>query len=172
MSTTPPFVPVIDTREQRPLLFPVPSVRRTLDAGDYAILGIHNKGDNILLAERKDPGDMVNTFLYRREQFDRVLGELAKCRWKLIVIEATGGQIVRGKYHSKAHPNSVIGLLAGAFADHGVPWALCESPYYTARFLYSFMGAAIRRMKDNDEHDLLARIARKPTEEPEGGIEA
>lgn len=72
---------ICDTREQKPLSFPVKTVRDTINAGDYALADPHDKGIRI---ERKSLTDAIGTLNCRKitrkkgddssfERFDREL---------------------------------------------------------------------------------------------------
>jgi len=74
---------ICDTREQKPLSFPVQTVRNTINAGDYALAAPHDKGIRI---ERKGLSDFVGSLNCRKvtkkkgedSSFERVDRELSR----------------------------------------------------------------------------------------------
>src|SRR5689334_2234979 len=125
----PPTV-VIDTREQAPWSFTLPTVRATVPTGaDYTVQGF----DAAIGVERKSLPDLVQSLTGGRERFDRSLAALRTRTWRALIVEGTYEQIASGHYMSKATPTSIIGSIAAIMAD-GVPVFLAGDPKHAAAF--------------------------------------
>src|SRR5690348_5220010 len=108
---------VIDTREQRPWSFTLPTVVATVPTGaDYSVLGF----ETVIGIERKSVDDLVGSLTVGRDRFTRSLEALRTRPYRALVIEGSLADFARGDYVSRAHPNSVLGSLASIWAD-GVP---------------------------------------------------
>ena len=84
-----------DTREQQPLTFSFPSIKRKLDFGDYALEG---KDYNYIFVDRKSEGDFKSTVT---SGYDRFRQELNRVRhfnsYLFVVIESDFHQIYKNK---------------------------------------------------------------------------
>lgn len=79
------FEIVVDTREQRPYKFQVPTVTKKLDVGDYSFVG----GEEIAVIERKTLDDAYGTFFSdNRTRFYAELDRAKKLNRFVILIEA------------------------------------------------------------------------------------
>jgi DNA excision repair protein ERCC-4 len=117
-SEKPRPVIVVDTREQMPYMFPATeTVKAALPAGDYSLLGYETE----IAVERKTVDDFVHTVIHDRERFEREIEKLTHYRRACIVVESDLYEIRYGKYHSKAHPNSILGTMIALFVDTGIP---------------------------------------------------
>lgn len=77
---------VVDTREQDPFLFPKnPTVRGTLETGDYSILGLEKE----IAIERKGVADAVGSVISDRERFEKEIIRSKSLKYFAIVIEGT-----------------------------------------------------------------------------------
>lgn len=115
-----PFTIISDTREPDETCWQFPEhvkvERRKIDAGDYGVREIlWLRGIPGVVIERKTLDDLVSTLIYGADRFGDELALLRGCPLASIVVEATLDDILRGRYVSKATPQSVIGRLA-AFA--------------------------------------------------------
>lgn len=100
---------ICDTREQLPLdLSPLRVQTRTLDTGDYGLLG----SDHIRI-ERKSLDDLLGCVGRDRERFDREVQRLLAYPVRVLLVEATWAQIELGQWRSKLNPEAVIGSLLG-----------------------------------------------------------
>jgi DNA excision repair protein ERCC-4 len=112
---------VVDTREQLPWIFDVPTIVKCLPAGDYSVLGHETE----CAIERKSLEDFIGSVTSGRERFWRELEKLAGYRFRSVVIEAELGDITRGDYRSRAVPQSIIASALAITCDFGIPvlWA-------------------------------------------------
>jgi len=116
--TLPPLV--IDTREQRPLVFPaVVKVRRgTLHTGDYSIEGYEDE----FTVERKSLNDLVNTIIHERDRFERELERMRSFRFRRLLVTVPYCRVATGSYDfSRANPRSVVASVNAFEMRYGVP---------------------------------------------------
>ncbi|EKD93169.1 MAG: hypothetical protein ACD_28C00221G0002 [uncultured bacterium] len=99
---------VIDSREQRPYSFGLPSVVTALPTGDYSLVGL----ESMAAIERKELSDLINCITFKRARFERELDRASSFRRFWVLIEGTIDQIERGKYRSKVSSESVLGSIA------------------------------------------------------------
>src|SRR5262245_28557187 len=130
MPKPPPPTIVVDTREQTPWSFTLPTVRATVPTGaDYTVQGF----ESAIGIERKSLPDLVQSLTAGRELFDRSLEALRTRTWRSLIVEGTYEQIERGHYMSRATPTSIVGSIAAIMAD-GVPVFLAGDAQHAARF--------------------------------------
>ena len=112
---------VVDSREQRPWTFDAARVggvvQAALPAGDYSLQGYETQ----IAIERKSLDDYVQTVVHAQERFARELSLLRAYPRAWIVVEATLDDVLQGRYASRAHPQSVLGLTAGLMTRYGIP---------------------------------------------------
>jgi ERCC4-type nuclease len=117
---------LIDTRERAPFNFSrFPNwidgdKRQKLDAGDYSLQGM----EKLLSLERKSLSDLITTLMHQRPRFFRMCEQLAKYRWRALLIEASYEDIKTPydeQYETLAHPNAVSGTLDALEARFGIP---------------------------------------------------
>ncbi len=114
---------LVDTREQRPLVFSNNVVVQvvTLASGDYSVAGCSETA----AVERKSPDDLVQSITAERERFMACCARLAKLDFAAIVVECALEDIKAGLYRSRTRPESVIGSMLAIHVDFGIPtiWA-------------------------------------------------
>lgn len=138
---------IIDTREQRPLdLFPLKTIRATLQSGDYQIQGLSPASGIVI--ERKSLPDLLQCVGRERERFSRELERLLAFRTRYLVIESTWQQCESGLWltqgKSQVHPNSVIGSLLG-WMEMGIPVLMAGDHERAGRFVARLIFTAARR---------------------------
>lgn len=136
---------IIDTREQCPLdLSPLSSVEGTLTTGDYSVVGL----ENIVTVERKSLSDALSCVGRERERFDREVQRMLAYPTRVLVIEATWGDLEAGEWRSQVTPRAAVGSVLGWMAA-GLPVLMAgdheRAGQYTARILYT---AAKRRWRE------------------------
>lgn len=124
---------IIDTREQAPFDFGgrVQTVRMGLETGDYSLAGF----ESIVTVERKSLPDYVSSLTWQRDRFLRECERLAAFPIKAIVVEGSFGDLVHGKYGTKATPQSLIGSTIKLLTDFGLPVVFCDCRTYAERFV-------------------------------------
>jgi DNA excision repair protein ERCC-4 len=142
---------VIDSREQEPLTFSnLPTVRGTLDTGDYSIRGL----EHLVAVERKSLGDLLACVGRERDRFKRELQRLRAYRFRILVIEASAENLERGDWRSQLQPSHVLGSLAAWIAQHGLPIWLAGDHEATGRFVERYLFQAARAVAN--EHEAAA----------------
>jgi ERCC4-type nuclease len=109
-------VVVIDTREQRPYLFPR-SVSRALSAGDYCVQGHETR----VAIERKSHADAYSSLGVARDRFRREIERLARYDFAAIVIETSLPNFLTPPAHSQLHPKAAIGSLLSWCVRYRLP---------------------------------------------------
>lgn len=119
------FCIVIDTREQKPYKFDVPTERKALPAGDYSVKGLEDR----VVVERKTLIDAYGTFGKGRKRFEKELVKLARLDFAAVVIESSMLKALR-------HPPSKVQRFTPkhfnrawiAWAErHGVQFMFCDN---------------------------------------------
>ncbi len=112
---------VVDTREQRPLVFTeFKAVKGTLSTGDYSAIGYEDQ----ICVERKSLDDLCGSLGLGRERFDREIERMLLIRHKAIMIEASMEDVYQQRYISKISPKSIIGSLM-RYASNGISPIFC-----------------------------------------------
>lgn len=114
----PPLPPiVVDTREQRPYEFS-DSLRGTLGAGDYSLVGCETR----VAIERKSLPDACGSIGAHRARFLREWERLAALEYAAVVIEASLPQILTSPpIWTGVHPRSVVSTYLAWSVRFGVP---------------------------------------------------
>ena len=121
---------LIDTREQTPWCFTLPTVRGTVPTGgDYSIVGF----EALICIERKSLDDLVSSLTIGRERFGRSIAALRTRPYRALIVEAEFPDVLAGRYRSRAHPNSIVGSLCAIMAD-GTPAFFAGNPAAAAAF--------------------------------------
>lgn len=138
---------VIDTREQRPWVFPdwVPVCVGTLRTGDYAL-----EGDDHFAVERKSLNDFLGTIFSHWQRFQREIGRMDGAGFpaKVIIVEADfadccfsekNGAIIPPKHdHVRITPQAVISRIA-ELAMMNVTVLFCKNEQLAAAMAYGLL---------------------------------
>lgn len=137
---------VIDTREQTPLEFELPTVRGTLDTGDYSVLGL----EHLIAVERKSLSDFLGCVGHGRDRFKRELQRMRAYRFRLLVIETDARTIEAGSlnaaWRSALQPAHVMGALAAWIAQYGITVWLAGDHAAGGRFVERYLRQCARRV--------------------------
>jgi hypothetical protein len=134
-----PFVVAIDTREQHPFTFDglkdgppnklhpliVKTEGRTLQSGDYSIVGLEDR----ISVERKSLEDLYGTLTHGRERFERELERLQRMTFSAVVVEASWITVCRRPpERSQVIPKTIYrSILAFSQRYLKTHWYLCDS---------------------------------------------
>lgn len=113
----------IDTREQLPYSFTIPSEVGALPIGDYSITGLEHQ----ISIERKTLDDLIGCLTQDRERFERELFKARALDYFALVIEGTLSDLAEGRYHSQAIPKAVIQSLLAFSIRYRLPVFFCEN---------------------------------------------
>ena len=128
--STNPLGPVIliDTREQRPLVFMhLTSERGTLQSGDYSIAGLEHD----FAIERKSVADLCGSLTRGRERFERELHRLRGFTFARILIVGEPMEVQR----QAQSPKAIFSSLTGMETRWNVPVVWESSPELAARLV-------------------------------------
>lgn len=102
----PPLVVAVDTREQKPYLFPRYELV-ALKAGDYSIVGLEDR----VAVERKSKEDAYSSLGRGRRRFEREMERLSRFDYAAVVIEATLNDFLNAPAFSKMSPKAAVNSL-------------------------------------------------------------
>ena len=128
---------IIDSREQTPLALLIPSVRGTLQTGDYSLRGL----EHLVAIERKSIQDLAMSCGRERDRFDRCIDRLRHMPLGMIVIEGTEEDIERKRYRGEMHPNAILGAVHSWRARGiNIDWAVNaeRAALHVSRTLFAF----------------------------------
>ncbi len=135
---------LIDTREQQPYEFKIPSRPATLETGDYSIAG----SSGLMSIERKTVDDLVQCLSYDRERFEKELARSRKLEYFALVVEGSLSDLAQGHYKSDMSPKSVVQSLVAFSVRYRAPIFFCESRAYGQRITESLL-EKYEKEKDN-----------------------
>ncbi len=138
MKLTPTII--IDTREQRPYAFKLPSEKGTLDTGDYSVKLL----THLIAAERKELSELPGCIGTHRERFKRELQRLRAYRFRLLIIECHYSDLEAGNWRGTRKPNHVLGALAAWSVQYGINIWLGGTHDECGRFLERWLFQAAR----------------------------
>lgn len=102
---------IVDSREQRPLVFPCDCIKKKLHVGDYGAVFAEGHLHNVVF-ERKSISDLFGTLTFGYDRFRREIDRAEKCKTRLIIaIEGSKEKVLKGYDHSKRDPESIIKQL-------------------------------------------------------------
>jgi ERCC4-type nuclease len=136
MPTTPSIEPVIiiDSREQLPYTFSVPSIVGTLTVGDYSICGLESR----ISIERKSLPDLLQSLTRGRERFEKELAKAKSYDWFYVMVECSPSDILEGRYDAQVHPSAAWESIC-TFSVRHCPFLFCESREIGARLVESIL---------------------------------
>jgi hypothetical protein len=160
---TPKPVLIIDTREQDPLDFSrfrawfAGIEKRPLKLGDYSLAGL----EEFCVVERKELGDLVQSFSTNRPAFVERLRAMSKIPHRLVLITAALSQVKSPYAHSQVDPNRIVQSLIAGLAGLRMPFLCVEThelgeeivaSYLYQVFLYHWLeeNGHGERLVDND----------------------
>lgn len=128
--STAPLLPtiVIDSREQRPLIFEhLPTERGTLQSGDYSIAGLQHD----FAVERKTVADLCGSVTRDRARFERELHRLRGFSFARILIVGSPLEISR----VAQNPKAIFSSISAFEARYNVPFVWESSPELASRLI-------------------------------------
>lgn len=142
---------VVDTREQRPYGFAglkdnavdgyapkliVPSVRGTLNTGDYSILGYE---DSITI-ERKSKGDLYGSVSQSRDNFVGRLERMQSFAFAAVVVEASWDELLtQPPSHTNYRPKSLCRTIQAWITRYHVHWLMVPNREYAEAFTFRLL---------------------------------
>ena len=133
---------VVDSREQKPYTFTVPTRTATLATGDYSIAG----AEHLISIERKTPGDLIGSLSRHRDRFEMELHRGMALQYFALVVESSLMDLSNGHYMSLMKPKAAIQSLLTFSIRYGLPIFFCENRDYGARVTESLLVKFAREM--------------------------
>jgi DNA excision repair protein ERCC-4 len=134
---------VIDSREQTPLRFTLPTTRATLTTGDYSLVGL----EHLVTVERKSLPDLLACIGHGRDRFKRELARMRAFPFRVLVVEASFADIEAGTWRSQLKPSHVSGAIASWTGRYALPTMLVGSHAAAGRFVERFLINAARQIE-------------------------
>ena len=125
----------IDTREQTPYRFQIPSHVCTVPVGDYSIKGL----EDCIAIERKTLDDLIGCLTTGRERFEKELQRGRAFDYFGLVVEGSLSDLANGRYKSKMIPKSAVESLLAFSVRYRLPIFFCENRKYGARVTESLL---------------------------------
>ena len=138
---------LIDSREQLPYQFSVPTKTATLKTGDYSISG----AENLIAIERKTADDLIGSITKGRARFERELARGKGLEYFALVIESSLMDLSNGHYRSLMKPKAAIQSLMAFSIRYNLPIFFAESRDYGARITESLLVKFAKEMKTRSE---------------------
>ena len=147
-SDLPPYVIAVDTREQAPFpLLGFASMRKTLKAGDYSIVGYEDK----VAVERKSYQDAWGSMSGERARFEKCVKRLAELDRAAIVIECGLTQLtVQPSYIQRTNAASVVGGLISWSCQYRIPVFFSDTREQAERITLRFLAAYFKHRGNNE----------------------
>lgn len=146
MKTQPTIL--IDTREQTPWSFSMPTQRATLTTGDYSIGGL----ESLVTIERKSLHDFVVCCGSDRKRFTRELDRLRGYPFRAVFIESDLTTIERGDWRSKLQPPHILGAIASWSSKHARPIFLAGNAEMASRLAERCLVRAARHIIERNKN--------------------
>jgi ERCC4-type nuclease len=134
---------IVDTSEQTPLHFSsnVTVVNRSLNTGDYSIVGY----ENLITVERKSLPDLVKSMVTDWQRFSRVLRRMAEFDCAVIVVESSAKKLLDHQYVGNTNPISVRGKINRTLIDFGISTVFLDDPVTAANWVENLFQLWIER---------------------------
>lgn len=126
MSIYEPLRIIIDSREQTPWTFdrfPVETVSRKLDTGDYTIEGF----EDVFVIERKSIDDLTRSLGVDRTRFLNEIKRSQDLAEFAVYVESPYSDIEAGNYYSRIPPKSVTATFTSWSRAYDVDWVCSDS---------------------------------------------
>ena len=132
---------IVDTREQKPLVFRhLHSVRDTLQSGDYSARGL----TDVFAVERKSMKDLVSSITRNRARFLRELHRLRGYGFARLLVVGTLQELEEMESKGRAHRKHVEHSLLSIEERFHVPVYRVDTPELAAQLVETWAFAAWR----------------------------
>lgn len=131
---------LVDSREQLPLPFTVPSAPATLATADYSARGL----ERIVALERKELSDLLACVGRERERFEREIQRMLAYPVRAIVVESSWQELEAGQWRGKVTPAAAVGSCLGWIAA-GVPVVMVGTRQRAAEYIERIIVITHRR---------------------------
>jgi ERCC4-type nuclease len=108
----------VDSREQHPWIFSLPTIVGALKTGDYSLQGC---GDWIAI-ERKSIDDLIGCLTTGRDRFTKELERGRRIQNFSVIVEAHYTDILKGNFRSEMNPRAAWGSIIALQERYGIPF--------------------------------------------------
>jgi ERCC4-type nuclease len=141
------MIVIIDSREQMPYEFRLPTEVAGLKTGDYSVKGL----ESWVAVERKTVADLVACLTTGRDRFENELHRGRGLDYFALVVEASLVDLATGKYRSQMLPKAVIQSLMTFSVRYRLPVFFAENRVYGERITESLLQKYYREMEKKIE---------------------
>jgi len=141
-------VVIVDSREQKPYTFDLPTVVQGLKCGDYSVQGYEGQ----ISIERKSTDDLIGSISTGRPRFERELQRGQDLEYFALVVEASLQDLAMGRYTSRMNPRSVVQTLVAFSVRYRLPIWFSGSRGYAARITESLLLKYMREVERKTRH--------------------
>ncbi|SPD73775.1 conserved hypothetical protein [uncultured Desulfobacterium sp.] len=140
----------IDTREQIPYWFSMPTERGTLSVGDYSVVGFENQ----IAIERKALNDLIGCLTVGRDRFKKELSRAKTLDYFAVVVEGKFSDLTCGRYRSKMNPKAAVQSLLTFSVRYGrLPIFFCETRQYAQEVTESLLTKYVREFEQGEKYE-------------------
>ena len=148
---------IVDSREQLPLEFSVPTIRECLPCGDYRAKFSDGSLSEVVF-ERKSINDLFSTLSSGYPRFKREIELSHELRISIIIIvEGSLRRILRGCSHSQRTPISIVYQLFTIRLRHNVETVFCQDRDEMSEYITHYFLA-----EEREHNDTKSPEVRKP----------
>jgi len=126
---------LIDTREQAPWKFETPTVRGTLNVGDYSIPGC----EGWICIERKSLDDLIGCLSHDRDRFVRELERARRIEIFYVIVEASYSDVLEKRYRGEMHPHAAWESVIAFQQRYRIPFLFSENRDIASRLGQSIL---------------------------------
>jgi ERCC4-type nuclease len=146
---------LIDTREQKPLEFSVPTLRECLNVGDYSCRFDDGHVPPVVF-ERKSINDLYGSLSKNYERFKREIEESQRLGIKLIIIvESNLRKVLNGIPQSQRNGVSICYQLFTIRIRHGVETVFCTNRGEMCQYIFLTFRALKNEHNDKKQREGL-----------------
>lgn len=139
---------IIDTREQKPLEFTVPTIRECLPCGDYRAKFSDGSTSQVVF-ERKSINDLYGTLSAGYERFKKELGRASEAGIHVIIIvEGSLRRVLRGCNNSQRTPISIVYQLFTIRIRYGIETVFSQDRDEMSQYITHYFLALERERQD------------------------
>ena len=140
---------IVDTREQKPLEFSVPTVRECLQVGDYSCRFDDGHIPPVVF-ERKSLNDLYGTFSQGYDRFRREIGRASELNLSIkIIVEGSLRRVLQGTSHSRRTPISLVYQIFTIRVRYGVETIFCNTREEMSEYIYHTFRALEKEYEDS-----------------------
>lgn len=139
---------IIDTREQKPLEFSVPTIRECLPCGDYRAKFSDGSLSDVVM-ERKSIGDLYGTLSQGYDRFKREIFKAAENKITLvIIIEGSLRRVLAGYRNSQRTPISIVYQLFTLKVRYKIDSVFCNNRDEASQYITHYFLACEKEYND------------------------